>query len=436
MGEERAVPAGPKGGEWRELCQQASKEAPLTFCDVAACFSDEEWELLQCWQKELYKKVMKEIQLAFSSLGPLIANSVFSLRPKEKEDLCSKDLEDVEKIINVDLSTSHVTTDSDVLFMGNEFMEDTQVTSVKEQGGSPGTDIASIGSPKIKTEDDSYSIHHLDSERRERIPSGAELVVGSGGAPAGVNADEETQANDVPAYRRRESLCSPSGNGSMKSNMSTSFQYHEKPAIFKSVAQKRKVNMVQNISERRHSNSQMPPASTQEQGGEKSADWPRACSALQKSTPYEWRLDKSCESTVKNNSVLCESTTPQSSKPCTHADSGQTSPKSCYVQYHQEHSLKGRYACTECGKSFGAMSNLLIHRRIHTGERPYHCTVCGKSFNQIGAFHRHQKMHTGERLHRCTVCGKGFNRKDYLQVHKKIHPNMVDDCELHLVEIM
>ncbi|XP_078529506.1 uncharacterized protein LOC144807720 isoform X2 [Lissotriton helveticus] len=450
--------------------QPSPGEAPLAFCDVAACFSDEEWELLQCWQKELYKKVMTEIQLAFSSLGPLIANSVFSLRPKEKEDSCSKDLEDVEKMINVDLSANiasigspkikteddsysidhldferrervpsgsgHVTADSDVLFTGNDFMEDMQVTSVKEQGGSPGTDIASIGSPKIKTEDESYSIDHLDFERRERNPSGSELVVGSGGAPAGVNADEETHANAVQAYRRRESRSSPSGNGSTKSNMSTSFQYHEKPAIFKSVAQKRKVNMVQNISERRHSNSQMPPASTQEQGGEKSADWQRACSALQKSTPYEWRLNKSCESTVKNNSVLCESTTPQSSKPYTHADSGQTSPKSCYVQYHQEHSLKGRYACTECGKSFGAMSNLLIHRRIHTGERPYHCTVCEKSFNQIGAFHRHQKLHTGERLHRCTVCGKGFNRKDYLQVHKKIHPNMVDDSEVHLVEIM
>ncbi|XP_078529507.1 uncharacterized protein LOC144807720 isoform X3 [Lissotriton helveticus] len=382
--------------------QPSPGEAPLAFCDVAACFSDEEWELLQCWQKELYKKVMTEIQLAFSSLGPLIANSVFSLRPKEKEDSCSKDLEDVEKMINVDLSAN----------------------------------IASIGSPKIKTEDESYSIDHLDFERRERNPSGSELVVGSGGAPAGVNADEETHANAVQAYRRRESRSSPSGNGSMKSNMSTSFQYHEKPAIFKSVAQKRKVNTVQNISERRHSNSQMPPASTQEQGGEKSADWPRACSALQKSTPYEWRVDKSCESTVENNSVLCESTTPQSSKPNTHADSGQTSPKSCYVQYHQEHNLISRYACTECGKSFGAMSNLLIHRRIHTGERPYHCTVCGKSFNQIGAFHRHQKLHTGERLHRCTVCGKGFNRKDYLQVHKKIHPNMVDDSEVHLVEIM
>lgn len=421
----------------RELCQQPPPgEAPLTFCDVAACFSDEEWELLQRWQKELYKKVMKEIQLAFSSLGPLIANSVFSLRPKEKEDLFSKDLEDVEKIINVDLSTSPVTADSDVLFIGNKLMKDTQVPSVKEQGDSPDTDFASIGSPKIKTEDDSYSVRHLNFERRDRIPSGAELGVATGGAPAGVNADEETHANAIQAYRRRERWSSPSGNVSMKRNMSNSFQYHEKPTIFKSVAQKRNVNMVQSVYERTHSNSRMPPASTQEKGGEKSADWQRVCSALQKSTPYEWRLNKNCESTVKNNSILCESTTPQSSKLYTHANSGQTSQKSSYVQYHQAHNLKGRYACTECGKSFGAMSNLLIHRRIHTGERPYHCTVCGKSFNQIGAFHRHQKMHTGERLHRCTVCGKGFNRKDHLHVHQKIHSKMGDDCEFHLVEIM
>ncbi|XP_069083832.1 zinc finger protein 558-like isoform X2 [Pleurodeles waltl] len=386
----------------KELYQQASEEAPLTFCDVAACFSDEEWELLQRWQKELYKNVMKEIQLAFSSLGPLIANSVFSLRPKEKEDLCSEELQDVEKSINVDPSTNHMTADSDVLFIGNQFVKDTRVTAVKEQGDSPST----------------------------------ELGVVTGGSPDGINADGETRSTAIQAYRTRESWSSLSGNGSMKRNMSNSFKYHEKPTIFKSLAQKRKVNMAQSVYEKTHSNSQMPPASSQEQRGEKSAEWQRVCIALQKSTSCEWRLNKSCESTVKNSSILCESTTQQSSKPYMHADSGQTSQKTSYSQYHQAHNVKGRYACTECGKSFGAMSNLLIHRRIHTGERPYHCTVCGKSFNQIGAFHRHQKMHTGERLHRCTVCGKGFNRKDHLQVHQKIHSKMGNDCEFHLVEIM
>ncbi|KAJ1167374.1 hypothetical protein NDU88_007766 [Pleurodeles waltl] len=261
--------------ERRELWHQASDEAPLTFCDVAACFSDEEWELLQRWQKELYKNVMKEIQLAFSSLGPLIANSVFSLRPKEKEDLCSEELQDVEKSINVDPSTNHMTADSDVLFIGNQFVKDTRVTAVKEQGDSPSTDIASVVSLKVKTEEESYSARHADCERRESAPSGAKLGVVTGGSPDGINADGETRSTAIQAYRTRESWSSLSGNGSMKRNMSNSFKYHEKPTIFKSLAQKRKVNMAQSVYEKTHSNSQMPPASSQEQRGEKSAEWQR-----------------------------------------------------------------------------------------------------------------------------------------------------------------
>ncbi|XP_069055454.1 zinc finger protein 777-like [Pleurodeles waltl] len=66
---------------------QDSDNVPVTFQDVAASFSDEEWTLLQRWQKELYQNVMKEIQQALHSLGPVIATHVFSLRTKEKEDL-------------------------------------------------------------------------------------------------------------------------------------------------------------------------------------------------------------------------------------------------------------------------------------------------------------------------------------------------------------
>ncbi|XP_069482326.1 uncharacterized protein [Ambystoma mexicanum] len=70
------------------MSQQRLQKVPATFCDVAACFSVEERKLLHEWQKELYRNVMKEIHQALSLLGPLIANSVFSLSAGDKEDVC------------------------------------------------------------------------------------------------------------------------------------------------------------------------------------------------------------------------------------------------------------------------------------------------------------------------------------------------------------
>lgn len=90
--------------------------------------------------------------------------------------------------------------------------------------------------------------------------------------------------------------------------------------------------------------------------------------------------------------------------------------------------------CELCHRKYTCKSNLDMHMRTHTGERPFVCEICGKRFAQKNSFNLHQHIHNDRIPYACNICGQQFKWKHSMNkhinhVHNKI-PQASYECAI------
>eukprot|EP01083_Nonionella_stella_P178956 633817_1 len=83
---------------------------------------------------------------------------------------------------------------------------------------------------------------------------------------------------------------------------------------------------------------------------------------------------------------------------------------------------KKRYKCSYCNKRWRSHTDLTIHIRTHTNERPFTCTYpnCDKAFKQKYTLTTHIRTHTGEKPYQCNICQKRFTISGNRNRHVKM----------------
>lgn len=104
-------------------------------------------------------------------------------------------------------------------------------------------------------------------------------------------------------------------------------------------------------------------------------------------------------------------------------------PNFCYIHYHKyfRHRIplpRGwePFTCDICGKECFTKFQLRDHKMAHEEKTPFICDVCGTGFKSRTCLNSHVfHRHNNARKHPCTECKKPFKTKTQMLVHMRTH---------------
>ncbi|XP_029450308.1 oocyte zinc finger protein XlCOF7.1-like isoform X2 [Rhinatrema bivittatum] len=452
-----------------------SEQASVTFSDVAAYFLEGEWDILGEWQKELYKKIIKEIHSILVSQGYSILNpdvifkikkedekyftqrcewegkenmslpivtSVFSLSIKQEEDLPFLDppeSEATEEIHSPVTSFSNVKPDILIRFKQEEFK--TEPERWEEGGNLTITGMceklheADHGLRKKSKKQQRGQWKQRNGQQRDEwkpkdpfrnCSDPSEYCEG------GISKFTPSWFKEKVPEGERPNACTERGrNSNHCPNLVQTVRLDEGQQPVQSADKWE--NLITNSHSVKHqekiecgntitvgsSHTYIQQYHKREKECISTEDGKLANTTQKKHLKCLW-CEKCfvCRAELENHiRIHSRGRTFQ----CTE-DEERFTKKSNQLKQKKINRRDKPFKCTECEKCFRYRSWLIIHQRSHKGQMPFKCSACDKCFNHKSDV-RKDEIHTDEKPFKCSECDKCFGQKGNLRQHEITHKN-------------